>query len=179
MSGKLRNMLRMDNLDWEMLGNDDIVAEGTEIGQPELLFEKIEDDVIQAQLDRLERIKKENQLKNFKPEPVAQTVSFEDFEKLDFRVGTVLECSKVKKSKKLLKFLIDDGMEKRTIVSGIAQFYEPEELVGRQVIFVANFAPRMLQGIESQGMILSAVNADGSLSVITTIKPSTPGGKVG
>ncbi|MEE0979182.1 MAG: methionine--tRNA ligase, partial [Muribaculaceae bacterium] len=82
-------------------------------------------------------------------------------------------------SKKLLKFLIDDGMEKRTIVSGIAQFYEPEELVGRQVIFVANFAPRMLQGIESQGMILSAVNADGSLSVITTIKPSTPGGKVG
>ena len=118
-------------------------------------------------------------MKNFKPEPVAPAVAFEDFEKLDMRVGTVVECSKVKKSKKLLKFLIDDGMEQRTIVSGIAQYYEPEQLVGKQVVFVANFAPRVIQGIESQGMILSAVNADGSLTVVTTINPATPGGKVG
>ena len=179
MSDKLRGMLRMENINWDMLGSDDLIAEGTELGKAELLFDKIEDDVIQGQLDRLERIKKENQLKNFKPEPVAPAVAFEDFEKLDMRVGTVVECSKVKKSKKLLKFLIDDGMEQRTIVSGIAQYYEPEQLVGKQVVFVANFAPRVIQGIESQGMILSAVNADGSLSVVTTINPATPGGKVG
>ncbi len=116
------------------------------LSQPELLFEKIEDDAIQAQLDRLERIKKENQLKNWKPEPVAAETTFDDFMKMDIRVGTVLECEKVKKSNKLLRFRIDDGMGGRTILSGIAQYYEPEELVGKQVCFIANFPPRKMMG---------------------------------
>jgi len=179
MSEKLRAMLSMGTLSWDMLGRDTLVADGTVLSQPELLFEKIEDDAIQAQLDRLERIKKENQLKNWKPEPVAAETTFDDFMKMDIRVGTVLECEKVKKSNKLLRFRIDDGMGGRTILSGIAQYYEPEELVGKQVCFIANFPPRKMMGQESQGMILSAVNADGSLKVISPSVPCTPGAKVG
>ena len=179
MSEKLRAMLSMGTLSWDMLGRDTLVADGTVLSQPELLFEKIEDDAIQAQLDRLERIKKENQLKNWKPEPVAAETTFDDFMKMDIRVGTVLECEKVKKSNKLLRFRIDDGMGGRTILSGIAQYYEPEELVGKQVCFIANFPPRKMMGQESQGMILSAVNADGSLKVISPSAPCTPGAKVG
>lgn len=179
MSEKLRAMLSMGTLSWDMLGRDTLVADGTVLSQPELLFEKIEDDAIQAQLDRLERIKKENQLKNWKPEPVAAETTFDDFMKMDIRVGTVLECEKVKKSNKLLRFRIDDGMGGRTILSGIAQYYEPEELVGKQVCFIANFPTRKMMGQESQGMILSAVNADGSLKVISPSAPCTPGAKVG
>ncbi|MDE5633051.1 MAG: methionine--tRNA ligase, partial [Muribaculaceae bacterium] len=179
MSEKLRAMLSMGALSWDLLGSDTLVADGTVLSQPELLFEKIEDDAIQAQLDRLERIKKENQLKNWKPEPVAAETTFDDFMKMDIRVGTVLECEKVKKSNKLLRFRIDDGMGGRTILSGIAQYYEPEELVGKQVCFIANFPPRKMMGQESQGMILSAVNADGSLKVISPSVPCTPGAKVG
>ena len=179
MAGKLLAMLGQGKITWDMAGREDLVEAGRRLGQPELLFEKIEDDAIQAQLDRLERIKKENQTKNWKPEPVAAETSFDDFMKLDIRVGTVLECEKVKKSDKLLKFRIDDGMGGRTILSGIAKYYNPEDLVGRQVCFIANFPPRKMMGQESQGMILSAVNADGSLTVVSPSADATPGAKVG
>jgi methionyl-tRNA synthetase len=188
-SKKLREMLNMQSFEWDQLGRTDLLPDGHQLGEPTLLFEKIEDDVIQRQLDKLEATKKENEklrMKNeesaaAKPAPVKETVSFEDFEKLDIRVGLVKDCQRVAKSKKLLQFLIDDGSgQERTICSGIAAFYEhPEELVGRRILFVANFAPRKMMGIESQGMILSAVDSDESLSVVTTTKDVKPGSQVG
>lgn len=176
---KLRGMLAMKEVDWNKLGCLDILADGTQLEKPVLLFEKIDDSVIQAQLDKLARIKQENILANYKPEPVAKECTFDDFLKLDIRVGTVLECEKVKKADKLLQFRIDDGMGGRTIVSGIAKFYEPADLIGKQVCFIANFPPRKLKGVESQGMILSAEDADGSLVVIGPQGPVKPGVKVG
>ena len=178
MSARLCNMLSLGDIQWSDLGRADIVAPGTALGQPELLFEKIEDDAIQAQLDRLARIKEENRLKSWKPEPQQPDIPFEDFMKADIRVGTVLECSRVPNADKLLQFLIDDGMEHRTIVSGIAKYYDPADLVGRQVCFVANFAPRKLKGVTSQGMILSAQNPDGSLVVVGPTGPVAPGAQV-
>ena len=178
MSRTLVTMLGIDKITWEMLGSDDLVAAGTRIGQPQLLFEKIEDATIQAQLDRLARIKEENKVKSWKPAPQAADVDFDTFMKADLRVGTVLECQKVPKADKLLRFLIDDGLEKRTIVSGIAKYYAPEDLVGKQVCFIANLPPRKLKGIVSQGMILSAENADGSLVVIGPTAPVAPGASV-
>ncbi|MCM1316651.1 MAG: methionine--tRNA ligase [Bacteroides sp.] len=178
MSAKLSKMLGLGKLDWDMLGRFDILAEGAAIAQPELLFEKIEDDAIQAQIDRLDRIKKENQIKNFTPEPQQPDVDFDTFMKADIRVGTVVECVKVPKADKLLKFRIDDGMGGRTIVSGIAKHYAPDDLVGKQVCFIANLPPRKLKGIESMGMILSAENADGSLVVIGPTGPVAPGAQV-
>ena len=176
---KLRAMLGMAEVDWNKLGQLDILADGAKIEKPVLLFEKIEDSVIQAQLDKLARIKQENIIANFKPEPVAKECTFDDFMKLDIRVGKVLECSKVKKADKLLQFKIDDGMCGRTIVSGIAKFYEPADLIGKEVCFIANFPPRKLKGIESQGMILSAEDADGRLVVIGPQGGVKPGVKVG
>ena len=176
---KLRAMLCMAEVDWNKLGQLDILADGAKIEKPVLLFEKIEDSVIQAQLDKLARIKQENIIANFKPEPVAKECTFDDFMKLDIRVGKVLECSKVKKADKLLQFKIDDGMGGRTIVSGIAKFYEPADLIGKEVCFIANFPPRKLKGIESQGMILSAEDADGRLVVIGPQGEVKPGVKVG
>lgn len=176
---KLRAMLGMAEVDWNKLGQLDILADGAKIEKPVLLFEKIEDSVIQAQLDKLARIKQENIIANFKPEPVAKECTFDDFMKLDIRVGKVLECSKVKKADKLLQFKIDDGMGGRTIVSGIAKFYEPADLIGKEVCFIANFPPRKLKGVESQGMILSAEDADGRLVVIGPQGEVKPGVKVG
>ncbi len=165
-SAKLRNMLCLEEAQWQRLGDTDLLASGHQLGQPQLLFEKIEDDVIQAQLDRLAKIKKENQVKLFQPAGIKKPTTIDDFDKIDIRVGTVVACEKVKKSDKLLQFRIDDGMGGRTILSGIAHSYpNPEELVGKQVLFVANFPPRKMMGIESEGMILSAVNADGRLVV--------------
>ncbi|MBP3830282.1 MAG: methionine--tRNA ligase [Bacteroidaceae bacterium] len=178
-SKKLYAMLNVEPLGWENLGSTDLLPAGHQLAKPELLFEKIEDEAIKAQTDRLERIKKENEAANFKAEPVKKEVTFDDFEKLDIRVGTVLSCEKVKKSNKLLKFEIADGLENRTILSGIAQHYKPEDLVGKQVCFIANFPPRKMMGLESQGMILSAVNFDGSLSVITPQREVKPGSQVG
>lgn len=176
---KLRAMLGMAEVDWNKLGQLDILADGAKIEKPVLLFEKIEDSVIQAQHDKLARIKQENIIANFKPEPVTKECTFDDFMKLDIRVGKVLECSKVKKADKLLQFKIDDGMGGRTIVSGIAKFYEPADLIGKEVCFIANFPPRKLKGIESQGMILSAEDADGRLVVIGPQGEVKPGVKVG
>ncbi len=175
---RLALMLSMPEPVWDNLGSDTILSAGTELGKPELLFEKITDEQIQAQLDRLARIKEENKIKNFKPAPQAPDVDFDTFMKADIRVGTVLECVKVTKADKLLRFLIDDGMEKRTIVSGIAKYYNPDDLVGKQVCFIANLPPRKLKGIVSQGMILSAENADGSLVVIGPSVPVVAGAQV-
>lgn len=177
-SEKLCKMLNLSDLKWDMLGRDDLLPAGHKLGEPVLLFEKIEDDAIAAQLKRLDDIKKQNELSAWKPEPQQPDVPFDDFLKMDIRVGTVIECDRVPKADKLLRFLIDDGMEKRTIVSGIAKFYKPEDLVGKQVCFVANFAPRKLKGVESQGMILSAQNPDGSLVVISPSASVTPGSQV-
>ncbi|WP_280122419.1 methionine--tRNA ligase [Duncaniella muricolitica] len=178
-SAKLAKMLGLDSMSWDKLGGSDLVADGKEIGQPELLFEKVEDATIQAQVQKLLDTKKANEAAAWRPEPQAEDVDFDTFCRSDLRVGTVLECIKVPKADKLLRFLIDDGMEKRTIVSGIAKYYNPEDLVGRQVCFIANLPPRKLKGIESQGMILSAVNKDGSLVLISPSAPTAPGAKIG
>ena len=178
-SEKLRGMLGMESFEWEQLGRTDLLAAGHQLGKAELLFEKIEDSAIDAQMQRLEDIKKANEAANYKAEPVKPLVSFEDWEKLDIRVGTVLECERVPKMKKLLKFKIADGLADRTIVSGIAEHYAPEELVGKQVLFIANFAPRQFKnGLVSEGMILSAENFDGSLAVTSLLREVKPGSQV-
>ncbi len=179
-SKRLREMIALDTFSWEDLGRTDILPAGKQLPKPELLFTKIEDDVVAAQKKKLEDTLKANAEAAYKAAPVKPTVSFEDFEKLDIRVGLVKSCEKVKKSKKLLKFILDDGSGKdRTILSGIAQWYEPERLVGKRVLFIANFAPRQMMGEESQGMILSAVNFNGDLSVTTTIDDVRGGSQVG
>ena len=177
-SEKLRKMLNMESFEWNRLGRTDLLQAGQRLAKPELLFEKIEDDVIEAQVQKLLDTKKANEEANYKAKPIRENIAFEDFQKLDIRVGTVLECTKVPKADKLLCFKIADGLENRTIVSGISKFYKPEELVGKQVCFIANLAPRKLKGIESQGMILSALNYDESLSVITVDREVKPGSEV-
>ncbi|WP_448923822.1 methionine--tRNA ligase [Hoylesella nanceiensis] len=179
-SKKLRQLIHIENVDWSKLGATDLLTQGHQLAEPELLFEKIEDETIAFQLEKLDNIKKANEQANYKAKPIKPVVSYEDFEKLDIRVGKVLTCEKVKKANKLLKFTLDDGSGKeRTIVSGIAKFYEPEELVGKSVLFIANFEPRKLMGITSEGMILSAVDFDESLSVTTTLREVKPGSQVG
>lgn len=179
-SEKLRKMINMPNFEWTQLGSTDLLKAGTQLGEPELLFEKIEDEVIERQLQKLADTKKANEEASYQAAPIKPEVSFDDFEKLDIRVGHILNCEKLKKSKKLLKFTIDDGSGvERTICSGIAAYYEPEQLIGKDVLFVANFAPRKMMGIESQGMILSAVNFDGSLNVTSLLGKVKPGSQVG
>ncbi|MBO4662880.1 MAG: methionine--tRNA ligase [Bacteroidaceae bacterium] len=178
-SAKLRKMINMPDVNWEDLGNTNILPAGKQLGKPELLFSKIEDDVIKFQMDKLEATIKANAEANAEAKPVKETVSFDDFTKLDIRVATVLECERVPKMKKLLKFKLDDGTPKgRIIVSGISQWYEPEQLVGKQVLFIANLAPREFKnGLVSEGMILSAENWDGSIAV-TTVEKQVKGGSL-
>ncbi len=179
MSEKLARILGMGDYEWSDIARRDLIPAGRTIGQPELLFEKIDDEAIKAQTDRLEAIKKENAVKAWEPAPVQAECKIEDFEKLDIRVGTVLECERVKKADKLLCFKIDDGTgQPRTIVSGIAQSYRPEQLVGKQVLFIANLAPAKIRGIVSQGMILSAMNADGKLVVAAPSAKTSNGAQV-
>ena len=175
---KIRRMLAVESLGWERLGEAELLPAGHRIGEPELLFEKIEDATIEAQVQKLLDTKKANEEANYKANPIRPNIEFDDFTKLDIRVGTILECQKVPKADKLLQFKIDDGLETRTIVSGIAKHYQPEELVGKQVCFIANLAPRKLKGIVSEGMILSAENNDGSLAVIMPQKEVKPGSEV-
>lgn len=175
---KMRNFINMPNLDWKQLGSVDILPAGHQLGRAELLFDKIEDDAIEKQIQKLLDTKKANEIAEHKVVPQKPTVTFDDFTKLDIRVGTVLECQKVPKTDKLLQFLLDDGMGKRTIISGIAAHYKPEDLIGKQVCFIANLAPRKMKGIESQGMILSVENAEGSLSLIQPSKEVCPGSPV-
>ena len=179
-SKKLREMLNVAETKWDQLGSTDLLKPGHQLGTPALLFEKIEDEAINAQLQKLEDTKKANEAAAYVAAPVKENVDFETFEKMDIRVGHIKDCQKVKKSKKLLQFTIDDGSGvDRTILSGIAAFYEPEQLIGKDVLFVANFAPRKMMGIESQGMILSAVNFDGSLTVTGVQGDVKPGSQVG
>ena len=179
-SAKLREMLNVAETEWDQLGSTELLKPGHQLGTPALLFEKIEDDAINAQLQKLEDTKKANEAASYVAAPVKENVDFETFEKMDIRVGHIKDCQKVKKSKKLLQFTIDDGSGKdRTILSGIAAYYEPEQLIGKDVLFVANFAPRKMMGIESQGMILSAVNFDGSLNVTSVLGNVKPGSQVG
>ena len=179
-SEKLLRMLDVNEaFSWDSLGSMELLSVGHQISTAELLFEKIEDSTIEAQIEKLQATKAANELAERKAEPIAQDIQFDDFLKLDIRVGTVLECSKVPKADKLLQFRIDDGLGGRTIVSGIAKHYQPEELVGKQVCFIANLPPRKLKGIESQGMILSAEDLDGSLRLISPSVEVSPGSKVG
>ncbi|MCI7424662.1 MAG: methionine--tRNA ligase, partial [Prevotella sp.] len=179
-SARLREMLNVTDTDWAQLGSTDLLKPGHQLGTPALLFEKIEDEAIEAQLKKLEDTKKANEAANYVAAPIKENVDFDTFEKLDIRVGHIKDCQKVKKSKKLLQFTIDDGSGvDRTILSGIAAYYEPEQLIGKDVLFVANFAPRKMMGIESQGMILSAVNFDGTLNVTTVTGNVKPGSQVG
>ncbi len=186
-SAKLRNILRMDELGWLSLGNMSLLEAGHELGKAELLFEKIEDDAIRGQLDRLARIREENEqqqkaeeAKLWKPSEVKAATDIDTFDKVDIRVATVLDCQRVKKSERLLEFRLDDGMGGRTILSGIAQSYpDPTVLIGKQVLFIANFPPRKMMGKESQGMILSAVDADGQLVVTTVSREVRNGSQVG
>lgn len=178
-SKKLRQLINMDTFDWSQLGSTDLLKANHHLAEPELLFEKIEDETIEFQLKKLEETKKANAAANYVAKPIKPTIDFADFEKLDIRVGHIKHCERVKKANKLLKFTIDDGTgTDRTIVSGIAKFYDPEALIGKDVCFIANLAPRKLMGIESQGMILSAEDFDGSLSVTTIEHPVKPGSQV-
>jgi hypothetical protein len=178
-SKKLRQLINMDTFDWSQLGSTDLLKANHHLAEPELLFEKIEDETIEIQLKKLEETKKANEAANYVAKPIKPTIDFADFEKLDIRVGHIRHCERVKKANKLLKFTIDDGTgTDRTIVSGIAKFYDPEALIGKDVCFIANLAPRKLMGIESQGMILSAEDFDGSLSVTTIEHPVKPGSQV-
>ena len=178
-SKRLRNMIGMEQFNWEQLGSTELLPTGRKLPKPSLLFSKIEDEVIQAQMEKLQNTIKANMEAEYQTAPIKETVSFDDFQKVDIRVGTVLACERVPKMKKLLKFTIADGLENRTIISGIAQWYEPEQLVGKQVLFVANLAPREFKnGLISEGMILSAENWDGNISLATTAKEVKPGSRL-
>ena len=177
-SKKLRGMLGMESFRWEDLGSTDLLPEGHVLGKAELLFEKIDDDVIDAQVQKLLDTKRANKEQNYRANPVKNPVSIEEFAKLDIRVGTVLDCQRVPKADKLLQFTIADGLDNRTILSGIAQYYKPEDLVGKQVLFIANLEPRKIRGIVSQGMLLSAVDIDGNLSLTTLEHELKPGSEV-
>ena len=163
---KMWRMLNLEPLGWEMLGRADLLAPAHRIGKPELLFEKIEDEVIDRQLRKLEATKAANAAANATVDPQKETVSFEDFQKMDIRVARIIAAEKVAKTKKLLKLTIDTGIDTRVIVSGIAEHYTPEELIGRQVLVLVNLAPRELKGIESCGMILMASDPTGKLMLL-------------
>lgn len=178
-AAKIRSFINTENLQWNNLGNFNLLPEGHALGSSELLFEKIEDEVIENQVRKLLETKKANEASEHKTKPIKETIQFDTFEKLDIRVGTVLECEKVPKTDKLLRFLLDDGLKKRTILSGIAAYYpNPEELIGRQVCFIANLEPRKMKGLLSEGMILSAENTDGSLALVIPAKEVLPGSPV-
>ena len=177
-SARLRKMLNVKSVLWDCLGSIDLLEAGHKLGDPELLFTKIEDETVEAQVQKLKDMEKQNEKDAWKANPVRDDIVFDDFTKLDIRVGTVKACEHVPKSDKLLKFEIADGLKDRVIVSGIAKHYKPEELIGKQVCFIANLPPRKLRGIESQGMILSAEGADGTIAVITPQKPVEPGSEV-
>lgn len=178
-TSKIKILINTPNLEWSQLGNTNILAVDHQLNEPQLLFAKIEDEAIEAQIQKLQNTKISNEAETKRAvAPIKTNIAFPDFEKLDIRVGTVLECFKVPKADKLLQFLIDDGISKRTIISGIAKYYKPEDLINKQVCFIANLEPRKLKGIESCGMILSAEKEDGTLAIIEPSTFVSPGGKV-
>ena len=175
---KLRGFMNLEKLDWDQLGRTDLISGGHKIKTPELLFEKIEDDAIQTQVDKLLATKKVNELEQAQVSPAKENIEYEDFAKLDIRIGTIIAAEKVAKTKKLLRLTIDTGIDKRTVVSGIAEYFEPEKIIGQQVSILVNLAPKNLKGIESQGMILMAENADGALVFVTADKKIKEGSEV-
>ena len=175
---KLRGFLNLEKMDWYKLGGTDLLPVGHKVNKPELLFEKIEDKVIEAQLQKLADTKKANEMAETTATPAKENIEFDDFVKMDVRTGTVIECEKVAKTKKLLKLKVDTGIDQRTVVSGIAEYYKPEELIGKQVSILVNLAPKKLRGIESQGMILCAENADGTLSIVSPDKAVKNGSEI-
>ncbi|NQU88548.1 MAG: methionine--tRNA ligase subunit beta, partial [Mariniphaga sp.] len=175
---KLRGFLNSEKLDWDKLGNTEMLVTGHQVNKPELLFEKIEDKVVEAQLQKLMDTKKANEIADAKATPAKKSIEFDDFGKMDIRIGTVLEVEKVAKTKKLLKLKVDTGIDQRTVVSGIAEYYKPEDLLGKQVSILVNLEPKNLRGIESQGMILCAENTDGSLSIVSPDQNVKPGSEV-
>ena len=168
-------MLNLDCNSWTQAGNIDILSVNSPINPAELLFERIEDEAIQKQIDKLNESKKQNELNNTAAEPQKENIQFDLFEKMDIRTGVILEAEKVAKTKKLLKLKVDTGIDQRTIVSGIAEHYKPEDIIGKRVCVLVNLAPKQLKGIESQGMILMAENALGELSFVTPEKPFNAG----
>lgn len=178
---KIRRMLAVEPLGWERLGEAELLPVGHRIGEPELLFEKIEDGAVEAQLRKLSETKAANAAVESKQhtDPLKDTISFEDFQRMDIRVSTILEAQRVAKTKKLLRLTVDTGIDRREIVSGIAEHYAPEELVGRQVLVLVNLAPRELKGILSQGMILMAEDASGKLRLLQPDQPTANGAVVG
>jgi methionyl-tRNA synthetase len=175
---KLRGFMNLDKQAWSELGRTDLIAAGHKINTPELLFEKIEDEAIQAQVDKLLETKKINELEQATLNPAKGNIEYEDFAKLDIRIGTIIAAEKVAKTKKLLKLTIDTGIDKRTVVSGIAEYFEPEKIIGQQVSILVNLAPKVLKGIESQGMILMAENSDGSLVFVNPATKTKEGSEV-
>lgn len=175
---KLQTMLNLFGVNWDDLGRTDLLSEGHEINKPELLFAKIEDEAIQKQLDKLEATKSANEAAAKVVEPAKENISFDEFAKMDIRIGTILSAEKVAKTKKLLKLEVDTGLDKRTVVSGIAEYFSPDDIVGKQVNILVNLAPRKIRGIESQGMILMAEDADGKLVFIQPGQPVKPGSGV-
>jgi methionyl-tRNA synthetase len=168
----------MDELNWSNLGRTDLLLAGHQTNTPELLFEKIEDEVIEKQVNKLLATKKANEVANAEVVPAKENCTFDDFNKMDIRNGTILEAERVPKTKKLLKLLIDTGIDKRTVVSGIAEYYTPEEIIGQQVSILVNLEPKELKGIQSQGMILMAQDADGSLKFVTPVQPVKNGSEI-
>jgi methionyl-tRNA synthetase len=164
---KVRKMFNLGRLKWSDAENGNWLAPGHQLNQPELLFDKIEDAAIEAQVNKLLATKKTNEAEAMHLPPMKEVIEFDDFAKMDIRAGTILEAEKVTKTKKLLKLKIDTGIDQRTVVSGIAEFFEPEQVIGRRVCILVNLAPRTLKGIESQGMILMAENPDGTLFFVT------------
>ena len=177
-SQKLGKMLNFPTLTWEKAGNSDLLAAGHQLGTPELLFEKLEDDIIEKQVQKLAESKKQNELENAVVAPQKDNVTFDDFQKMDIRIATILEAERVPKTDKLLKLKLDTGIDQRTVVSGIAKYYAPEEIIGKQVCLLANLAPREIKGITSQGMILMVEDKDGSLSFVAPTKGISNGGGV-
>ena len=175
---KLRGFMNLDKMEWIDLGRTDLIVAGHRINTPELLFEKIEDEAIQAQVDKLLATKKENELEQIKVNPAKDNIEYEEFAKLDIRIGTIIAAEKVAKTKKLLKLTINTGIDTRTVVSGIAEYFEPEKIIGQQVSILVNLAPKILKGIESQGMILMAENKDGSLIFVTPATKTEEGSEV-
>ena len=175
---KLRGFLNMDELNWSNLGRTDLLPGGHQVNTPELLFEKIEDEVIEKQVNKLLATKKANEVANAQVSPAKENCTFDDFNKMDIRTGTILEAERIPKTKKLLKLTIDTGIDKRTVVSGIAEYYNPEEIIGQQVSILVNLEPKELKGIQSQGMILMAQDADGSLKFVTPTTPVKNGSEI-
>jgi len=175
---KLRGFIKMEKLPWKELGRTDLLTEGHQTNKPDLLFEKIEDSTIEAQIQKLLETKKANEAAQAVAKPAKENCTFDDFMKMDIRTGTILEAEVVPKTKKLMKLLVDTGIDKRTVVSGIAEFYKPEEVLGKQVSILVNLEPRKLRGIESQGMILMAEDADGSLKFISPVNKVKNGSEV-